>query len=171
MLLSAAGPVSPRSSAVPQICGNAAVRKAQIPLQSPKFVGMGVGRVVCPRCGELGYLEKYIVAGRAYLRVVHGRGKNRRRCYVGPAEGYEHAEVHLALGLTNRMDVRYDEVAVSALDHFLIEAMLARTKSEAELAEALERARRLRSLLEERLGELQRLEEALERELRLRREE
>jgi len=130
-----------------------------------------MGRVVCPRCGELGYLEKYIVADRAYLRVVHGRGKSRKRCYIGPAGNYEHAELLLALGLTNRMDVRYDEVAVSALDHFLLEAMLARTKSEAELAEALERARRLRSLLEERLAELQRLEEALERELRLRRKE
>jgi len=130
-----------------------------------------MGKVVCPRCGELGYLEKYSVADRAYLRVVHGRGKQRRKCYVGPAEGYEHAEVHLALGLTNRLDVRYEEVAVSAIEHFLLEALLARSKGEAELAEALERVRRLRSLLEERLGELQRLEEDLERELRLRRRE
>ena len=124
--------------------------------------------MVCPRCGELGYLEKYSVAGRTYLRVVHGRGKQRRRCYVGPAEGYEHAEVHLALGLTNRLDVRYEEVAVSALEHFLLEAWLARSKGEAELAEVLERARRLRPQLGEKLAELQRLEEELERELRLR---
>jgi hypothetical protein len=125
-----------------------------------------MGRVVCPRCGELGYLEKYTVAGRTYLRVVHGRGKNRRRCYVGPAEGYEHAEAQLGLGLTNRIDVRYEEVALSAVEHFLLEAQLVPSKGEAELASFLERSRRLKSLLEEKLAELQRLEEELERELR-----
>jgi hypothetical protein len=135
-----------------------------------------MGKVVCPRCGELGYVERRVVRTsggewgkvKTYIYVVHGRGRDKRRCYIGPAEGYDYVEQHLALGLTNVMDVRYEEVAVSAIDHFLLEAQLARTKSEAELAEALERARRLRSLLEERLGELQRLEEALERELKLR---
>jgi hypothetical protein len=113
--------------------------------------------VICPRCGEQGYLEKYTVAGRSYIRVVHGRGKSRKRCYVGPAEGYEHDEPHLSLGLTNKLDIRYDAVAVSALEHFLSEAQL---KGE----EALERVRRLRAFLEEKLVELHKLEAELQQQ-------
>jgi hypothetical protein len=127
-----------------------------------------MGKVVCPRCGEPGYLERYEVAGRRYLRVVHGRGRNRRRCYIGPAEGYDYVEQHLALGLTNKLDVRYEEVALSALEHFLLEVQLARSRGEAEVAEALGRVRELRSQLEARLAELRRLEGELEGELKLR---
>ena len=38
-------------------------------------------RVVCPRCGRPGSLERYTSAGRAYLRVRHSR---RELCYLGP---------------------------------------------------------------------------------------
>ena len=40
-----------------------------------------VVRVVCPRCGRPGSLERYTSAGRAYLRVRHSR---RELCYLGP---------------------------------------------------------------------------------------
>jgi hypothetical protein len=44
-----------------------------------------LARVVCPRCGKPGSLERYTSAGRTYLRVRHSEGGGRRRfCYLGP---------------------------------------------------------------------------------------
>jgi len=43
-----------------------------------------LARVICPRCGKLGSLERYTSAGRTYLRVRHSEGGGRRFCYLGP---------------------------------------------------------------------------------------
>jgi hypothetical protein len=40
-------------------------------------------RVVCPRCGKVGVLERYTSRGRVYLRVRHVEGGERRLCYLG----------------------------------------------------------------------------------------
>ena len=66
-----------------------------------------MGKVVCPRCGEEGYLVNRRVGNREYLYVDHQKpigteeitdasGKKMRRtkykrwsCYLGPAEGYK----------------------------------------------------------------------------------
>jgi hypothetical protein len=115
-----------------------------------------MGKVMCPRCGEAGYLESYEVAGRRYLRVVHGRGKSRKRCYIGPAGDYEHAELLLALGLTNVMDVDYALVAENAVRRFIQEVRLRRfSESKKALIDKVEAlVRTLQHLIEE-LGELE----------------
>jgi hypothetical protein len=121
-----------------------------------KIVGLKMGKVVCPRCGMSGYLERQYRGDRAYLYVVHGRGKNRTRCYIGPAESYEHAELLHLLGLTNIMDVDYAFVAESAVRRFIQEVRLRRfsesKKALIDRVEALVRA--LQHLIEE-LGELE----------------
>ena len=128
-----------------------------------------MGKVVCPRCGEPGYLESYEVAGRRYLRVVHGRGKNRRRCYVGPAGDYEHAELLLALGLTNVMDVDYALVAENAVRRFISEVRLRRfSESKRSLLDKVDTLRRTLQHLVKELGEL---EEDLLRDLEAEEEE
>jgi hypothetical protein len=44
-----------------------------------------LARVICPKCGKLGSLERYTSAGRTYLRVRHSEGGGKRRfCYLGP---------------------------------------------------------------------------------------
>jgi hypothetical protein len=42
-----------------------------------------LARVVCPKCGKPGSLERYTSAGRTYLRVRHSEGGRRRFCYLG----------------------------------------------------------------------------------------
>jgi hypothetical protein len=45
---------------------------------------VALARVVCPKCGKLGSLERYTSAGRTYRRVRHSVGGGRRFCYLGP---------------------------------------------------------------------------------------
>ena len=110
-------------------------------------------RIVCPRCGAIGSLESYVSGGRRYLRVRHGK---KSICYLGPADGYAHAELLLALGLTNVRDVDYAQVAESAVYRFIQEVRLRRfsepTKSLLDKVDTLRRT--LQHLIEE-LGELE----------------
>jgi len=116
--------------------------------------------VRCPRCGREGRLEEYEVNGRRYLRVVHGGGRNRERCYLGPADGYEAAGPLLLLRLHNLMDVDYAEVAFDAITTLLTKVKL---EGLGEPGRWLPKVRELRSALEVLLPELRRLEEELER--------
>jgi hypothetical protein len=110
-------------------------------------------RIVCPRCGATGSLESYVSGGRRYLRVRHGK---KSICYLGPADGYAHAELLLALGLTNVRDVDYAFVAESAVYRFIQEVRLRRfsepTRSLLDKVETLMRT--LQHLIKE-LGELE----------------
>jgi len=110
-------------------------------------------RIVCPRCGAVGSLESYTSGGRRYLRVRHGK---KSICYLGPADGYAHAELLLALGLTNVRDVDYAQVAESAVYRFIQEVRLRRfsepTKSLIDKVDTLRRT--LQHLVKE-LGELE----------------
>ena len=51
---------------------------------------------ICPRCGKEGYVEIARRGSRCYKYFVHesceGNVRKRRRCYLGPAEGYVHVE-------------------------------------------------------------------------------
>ncbi len=40
-------------------------------------------KIVCPRCGAVGYLTRVKVRGRYYLRVQHAEGGRRRTCHLG----------------------------------------------------------------------------------------
>jgi len=115
----------------------------------------------CPRCGLEGRLEKYYVSGRPYLRVVHGSGRNRTRCYLGPADDYTHAASILWLRLRNLAEIDYASVVQDAVDTLLSYA------SRYGLGEAakewLVKVRRLREVLEEELPRVKSFESELER--------
>jgi len=115
----------------------------------------------CPRCGAEGRLEKYYVKGRPYLRVVHGSGKNRKRCYLGPADDYEHAAPILWLRLRNLAEIDYAAVVQDAVDTLL--AYASRRGLGEEAREWLAKVRRLREVLEEELERVKAMERGLER--------
>lgn len=123
-------------------------------------------RVVCPRCGALGYLEEYCVKSgsgeRCYYRVVHyyyeGGERRRRSCYIGPVDRYIHAEKIHEIGLTNLLNIDPEIVVERVVEGFIERARGARARNRGRL---LEKARRLRALL----SELQQSLEELEREL------
>lgn len=77
-------------------------------------------KVKCPRCGEVGYLTVQTNFGREYLYVVHVHGKRRRKCYIGPAEGYKYVEKLTGIGLTNILDPdRYVRYITLSLRNFV----------------------------------------------------
>jgi len=44
---------------------------------------------VCPRCGQEYYFIRFVTRGnQTYAYAVHGSGKNRRYCYLGPVGDY-----------------------------------------------------------------------------------
>jgi len=115
----------------------------------------------CPRCGAEGRLEKYYVKGRPYLRVVHGSGKNRKRCYLGPEGDYEHVAPILWLRLRNLAEIDYAIVVQDAVDTLL--AYASRYGLGEGAKEWLARVRRLREVLEEELPRVKAMERELER--------
>jgi len=124
--------------------------------------------VRCPRCGLDGRLEEYVVNGRAYLRVVHGSGKSKVQCYIGPADFYVHAAGLLRLGLTNLQDVDYVDLVEEAAYRLV---RYAKTLGFSEPEAWLTKVRELRMVLEELLPELKKLEEVLERLVEAREEQ
>mgnify|MGYP000153166952 CR=1 FL=1 len=70
----------------------------------------------CPRCGEAyDRIEEQEINGRVYLYAVHYEDGKKRRCYLGPAEGYRYVAWLTKLDtLTNLSDLDYMEVAVQA---------------------------------------------------------
>jgi len=124
--------------------------------------------VRCPRCGLDGRLEEYVVNGRAYLRVVHGSGKSKVQCYIGPADFYVHAAGLLRLGLTNLQDVDYVDLVEEAAYRLV---RYARTLGLSQPSEWLVKVRELRRVLEELLPQVKELEEELDRLDKVRREQ
>jgi hypothetical protein len=122
-------------------------------------------KVVCPRCGQPGYIEKHSVAGNEYLYVVHGYGKKRTKCYIGPVDSYSHAEWMLSLGLTNIHDIDYLAVAENALIRFINNVKLKRMKDDEGKVEARDKLRMAEKKLREYLEEITRLKEEVEKEV------
>jgi len=124
-----------------------------------------MAKIVCPRCGGLGYTEVYNIGGKRYLYVVHGYGKKRTKCYIGPVDGYDHAEFLLALGLTNIHDVDYLIVTENALIRFINEMSLKRMKDNEGRAEALEKLKVAEKKLQTYLEEIAKLKKEIEKEI------
>lgn len=122
-------------------------------------------KIMCPRCGQMGYTEIHNIGGKRYLYVVHGYGKNRTKCYIGPVGGYDHAEFMLALGLTNIHDVDYLIVAENALIRFINEMSLIRMKDDAGRAEALEKLKVAEKKIQSYLEEISKLRKDIEKEI------
>jgi len=85
-------------------------------MAKPQAPAAGISELtkpVCPRCGgAVDWYERYRKGGRVYLYAVHvdpdsGR---RRKCYLGPVDGYVHARTtHPMLSLRGfAQDVELD---------------------------------------------------------------
>jgi hypothetical protein len=94
-------------------------------------------KVLCPRCGGLGYLERRRRGGHGehvYIYVVHREGKKVHKCYLG-AEKYDYVERFHDIGLAGMHDEkrfwRYAEELVSKLTYeqlIKLEELIARAK-------------------------------------------
>jgi hypothetical protein len=121
-------------------------------------------KVTCPRCGEQGYTETHSVAGRRYLYIVHGTGKKRRKCYIGPVEEYVHADMLLTLGLRNIQDIDYLEVALNALERLIAHVSELRLEQGGKM-EALEKLKIAEKRLTEYIEEIEKLRGEIEEEV------
>jgi len=109
--------------------GKAETAKAEMAEKSKK--------VLCPRCGGLGYLErrrKGEQGEHVYIYVVHREGKKVHKCYLG-AEKYDYVERFHDIGLAGMHDEkrfwRYAEELVSKLTYeqlVKLEELIARAK-------------------------------------------
>ena len=94
-------------------------------------------KVLCPRCGGLGYWERRRRGEHEYIYVVHRAGGKVSRCYLGAA-AYDYVERFNQLGLSGAADeLRFERYA---------ESLVARLTAS--------QLRRLRELVEARLAEL-----------------
>ena len=95
-----------------------------------------MGKVLCPRCGGLGYLERRCRGEHAYVYVVHRERGRVSKCYLG-AESYDYVERFNALGLAGLADEGRFERYAAELVARLTASQLAKLKElvEARLAE------------------------------------
>ncbi|MEM4554216.1 MAG: hypothetical protein QXI86_08340 [Ignisphaera sp.] len=105
---------------------------------------------ICPRCGIEGYVSVERRGGRYYIYYIHYDpvSKSRRRCYVGPVEGYRHAEHIHMLDLDNLADVDYLQVALNAINAYVLRARRFGRR------EAVERLGKLVEYIQQKIGEL-----------------
>jgi hypothetical protein len=113
-------------------------------------------RPACPRCGSpISWYERARRGERYYLLAVHfdPESRARRKCYLGPVDGYEHGSVtHPMMELKGfGTDVKEElrrraEYAMEALDSLL--DYLERLGTYAEAEELKELQERLRAVLE-----------------------
>jgi hypothetical protein len=76
-------------------------------------------KVICPRCGEEGYLTAVTVKGKKYLYVLHKADGKMVKHYVGPAEGYVAVNKLYGLGISNLLDANLNDVLASILSRIL----------------------------------------------------
>ncbi|MEM4976514.1 MAG: hypothetical protein QXT64_04235 [Desulfurococcaceae archaeon] len=107
---------------------------------------------ICPRCGALGYRSVERRGGRYYVYYIHYDpvSKSRRRCYIGPVEGYNHAEHIHMLDLDNLESVDYLKIALNAVNAYVRRAR----RSEEARREAVERLSKLVEYIQQKIGEL-----------------
>ena len=102
-------------------------------------------KIICPRCGKLGHTYTRTIGNRQYLYIVHGAGRNKKFCYIGPVGGYFEVERIHKLDLKDALNVDYVETALRALENF--QSKLER--GEAEITEkTVEKLEQLRALID-----------------------
>ena len=131
-------------------------------------------KVICPRCHKEGVLEEFRVYGRRYLRVVHyyydedGR-REKKRCYIGPADDYDHVNRLHRLEVTNLKDVDPAIIIENAVRNYIsmAEAVLMRKNTErADVSKIIESTLRIYTTLERCKRMLQELVEEIRSERR-----
>ncbi|MEM4819488.1 MAG: hypothetical protein QXQ91_04195 [Nanopusillaceae archaeon] len=93
---------------------------------------------ICPRCGVEGYVSVEKRDNRYYIYIIHIDGRRRRRkCYIGPLEGYSYVEKLHNLSLDNLVNIDYYQVIVNAV------SLWRRRINKKNVAEALEKINKL----------------------------
>ena len=99
---------------------------------------------ICPKCGAPGYRRVEPRGGkyrREYVFMVHetreGDKRSIKKCYLGPLEGYIHAERLHSLQLTNLAEQDYLEVIMRAVEKYVERVRSTSAKCGEEKARAL----------------------------------
>jgi hypothetical protein len=125
--------------------------------------------LVCPRCGlKIDYVSEEPRGSRTYFYAVHvskiGKKRRVKKCYLGPADKYQHAERLVQLDLTNVLDLDFLRVVERAVENFINAARSANSK---ELQKYLEKSNELRARLEKLILRVVALREELEEVVKL----
>jgi hypothetical protein len=76
--------------------------------------------VICPRCGQLGYLDVMRVNGREYYRVIHVTPSGKRiKHYIGARDAYIYVNKLHKLDLTNLLSQDISVLIRNAVDNFI----------------------------------------------------
>ena len=96
--------------------------------------------VICPRCGQLGYLDVMRINGREYYRIIHVTSSGKRiKHYIGARGNYIYVNKLHKLDLTNLLSQDISVLIRNAVDNFIeLSRMYARSRhSESDLKELL----------------------------------
>jgi len=72
-------------------------------------------KIICPRCGEEGYLTAVVVKGKRYLYVLHKSDGKMVKHYIGPESGYTAVNKLYGLGISNLLDANLVDVLAAIL--------------------------------------------------------
>jgi hypothetical protein len=122
--------------------------------------------VVCPRCGNLGYLEIMRVNNREYVRIVHIVGRKRVKHYIGAKDKYVYVEKLHKLDLTNLKDQDPALLIRNAIDNYIELARKISIKRE-KIIELLDKTKQLMRVLTLCASNLEKLHVELEQKLKL----
>jgi hypothetical protein len=73
-------------------------------------------KIICPRCGEEGYITAVTVKGKRYLYVMHKEDKKLVKHYIGPESGYTAVNKLYGLGISNLLDANLTDVLAAILE-------------------------------------------------------
>ncbi|MEM4952206.1 MAG: hypothetical protein QXV81_08100 [Ignisphaera sp.] len=110
----------------------------------------------CPRCGLLGYRSVERRHNRYYIYFIHidTSTKKIRKCYIGPADGYDYVERIHALNLDNLDNINYYDVALNALIKYILKAEKEIEERQHLREEHLRKIRHLMEILEKAIERL-----------------
>jgi phage gpG-like protein len=98
--------------------------------------------VICPRCGQLGYLDVMRINGREYYRVIHNVGGKRVKHYIGARDAYIYVNKLHKLDLTNLLSQDISVLIRNAVDNF-IELSRVYAKQSKDVKELLDKIKQI----------------------------
>jgi hypothetical protein len=98
--------------------------------------------VICPRCGNLGYLDVMKVGNREYYRVIHIIGGKRVKHYIGARDNYIYVNKLHKLDLTNLLSQDISVLIRNAVDNF-IELSRVYAKQSRDVKELLDKIKQI----------------------------
>jgi hypothetical protein len=103
--------------------------------------------VICPRCGQLGYLDTLRVNGREYYRVIHIIGGKRVKHYIGARDKYIYINKLHNLDLTNLLTQDISVLIRNAVDNFIELSKVYAHSKNSDVKELLSKIKQIMSTL------------------------